>query len=286
MRVLPKPTDNSGDVFIECIEIVRNANLKLRLTATRHLIEEATTELEAKVTTGELHTVVRETLVNGNVTSKELEDVYTHRMAKPGTPGRKFYDKLKIAAPNGICPLCSHRIVTNIDHYLPKTKYPRLSVVPINLVPSCSDCNKSKLAGYPTTPKEETLHPYYDDIENDLWLEATVNHSTPPTIQFSVTPHGEWDELLSDRVKFHFDSLELNTLYSAQAAVELALINFRLKNIHAAVGAAGVRTHLLEGAETRNHSNINSWQAAMYRAMANDNWFCNGGFKLKPDEFP
>ncbi len=280
MRKITKPTDNSGDVFIECIEIVRNANLKARLTATRNLIEEAATELDDKVTTGELHTVIRENIVNGNVTSKELADVYTYRMAKQGTPGRKIYDKLKIAAPYGICPLCSHRIVTTIDHYLPKTEYPRLSVVPINLVPSCSDCNKSKLTNYPTVSEEETLHPYYDDIENDLWLQATVNHSTPPTIQFIVVPHYDWEELLSDRVKFHFDSLELNSLYSAQATVELVQINYRLLMLHDSLGAEGVRNHLIEGAETRNHANINSWQAATYRAMAADQWFCDGGFKL------
>lgn len=280
MRKLKKPTYNSGDVFFECIEIVRNANLKARLVATRKLIEEAETELEAKVTKGELHTIIREDIVNGNVSAKELADVYTYRMAKQGTPGRKIYDKLKMAAPSGICPLCCHRIVTTIDHYLPKTEYPRLSVVPINLVPSCSDCNKSKLTSYPTTSEEETIHPYFDDIENETWLKATVNHTTPPTIQFTVIPTDDWDELLADRVKFHFESLNLNSLYSAQAAVELVQINYRLQMLHASLGATGVRNHLIEGAETRNNANINSWQTAMYKAMATDQWFCSGGFRL------
>lgn len=274
------PTYNSGDVFIECLTIVRNADLRTRLTTARTLIEQAATEFDTKAKTGLLHTVVRETLVNGNVTSKELEDVYTLRMAKQGTPGRRIYDELKIAAPNGICPLCSQRIVKTIDHYLPKAEYPRLSVVPINLVPSCLDCNFSKRTRYPTAAEETTLHPYFDDIENDLWLEATVTHSAPPSIQFKVAPHYTWSKLLSDRVAFHFGSLELNALYSAQAAVELAMINLRLTKIHAALGAAGVRTHLFNGAETRSHANINSWQAAMYRAIANCDWFCEEGFRL------
>lgn len=280
MRRLPKPTNNSGDVFLECIKIVRNSNLKTRLLATRNLIEAAALELDEKVTKGELHTVIREDIVNGNVTSKELEDVYTYRMAKQGTPGRKVYDKLKIAAPYGVCPLCFHRSVTTIDHYLPKAKYPRLSVVPINLVPSCSDCNKSKLSDYPTSSEKESLHPYYDDIENDLWLKAIVNYSTPPTIQFKVTPCEDWADLLTERVKNHFESLKLNELYSTQAAVEMAQINYRLLNIYNVLGATGVRDHLLEGAETRSHANINSWQTALYSAIANDNWFCDGGFRF------
>jgi hypothetical protein len=280
MRKLNKPTNNSGDVFIECIEIVRNASLKARLTATKYLIEEAASEFEVKVTTGNLHTVAREIWVNGNVSSKELADVYTYRMAKQGSPGRSIYDKLKIAAPNGICPLCAHRTVTTIDHYLPKTEYPRLSVVPINLVPSCSDCNKVKLTSYPRASSEEPLHPYYDDIEEHLWLEATVNHSTPPTIQFDVAPHPDWDTLLCDRVKFHFDSLEINKLYASQAAVELVQINYRLRMLHQTVGAIGVKNHLIEGAETRSHANVNSWQSATYSALAADEWFCDGGFRL------
>lgn len=280
MRKLIKPTDDAGDVFIECLEIVKNANLKSRLTATKNLIIAAANEFENKVTTGQLHTINRETIVNYNVTSKELEDVYTLRMVKKGTPGRKIYDKLFISSPLGICPLCSHREVTTIDHYLPKAEYPRLSVVPINLVPCCSDCNKTKLISYPTIPEEETLHPYYDDIENDFWLAATVIHSTPPTFQFQVVPPNGWQQLLSDRVTFHFKSLLLNKLYSIHAAVELVQINKRLKTIHDTLGDEGVKKYLLEGAETRTHANINSWQAVIYRAMAADPWFCDGGFKL------
>lgn len=281
MRRLPAPLDNPGNVFIDCIDVVRNANLKARLTALRNLIVEAANELEEKVTTGQLHTIIRETIINGNVTSTELQSVYD-RMVRKETLGRKVYDKLIISSPLGICPLCSHREVTQIDHYLPKAEYPRLSVVPINLVPSCSDCNKSKLTKFPQTPEEETLHPYFDNIENDIWLTAIIIQSNPASFQFQVTPPEHWGQLLSDRVRFHFDSLSLNKLYSTQAAVELVQINFRLNNIYDVSGAAGVRQYLLEGAESRSHANLNSWQAAMYKAMAADNWFCDGGFRILP----
>ena len=144
MRSLPLPTYNPGDVYLNCIEKVRNVDLKARLTAIRNLIVQASDEFGEKVTRGQLHTIIRETLIQGNVTSAELEGVYD-RMVRKESAGRRIYDKLIIASPLGICHLCSHREVTQIDHYLPKSEYPRLSVVPINLVPSCSDCNKSKL---------------------------------------------------------------------------------------------------------------------------------------------
>ena len=66
MRRLPVPIDNPGNVFLDCIDVVRNANLKARLTAIRNLVVEAADEFEEKVTTGQLHTVVRETLINSS----------------------------------------------------------------------------------------------------------------------------------------------------------------------------------------------------------------------------
>lgn len=279
MRKLNKPTDYAGDVFIDCIETVRNPNLKARLIATKNLVIDAATEFEEKVTTGKMYTVVRESLINGNVTAKELETLYD-RMVRKGTLGRKIYDKLIIASSLGICPLCSHREVTQIDHYLPKSKYPRLSVVPINLIPSCSDCNKSKLNNYPQKADEETLHPYFDDVEDDRWLNANIIHTIPPTIEFEVISPENWSQLLHERVKYHFSSLSLNKLYSIQAAVELVQINHSLKNIYATAGMLGVKNYLVQGRESRSHANINSWQTAMYNAMAEDSWFCNGGFNI------
>jgi 5-methylcytosine-specific restriction endonuclease McrA len=279
MRKITKPTDKASDVFLDCIENLQDVNLKTRLTAVKQLIDSAANEFDNKVTKGQLHTVNRERLVNGNVTAKELEDVYTSGMVKRKA-GRKYYDKIMISAPQGICPLCSQRVVSTLDHYLPKTEYPRLSVTPINLIPSCSDCNKLKFTNYPTKPFEEPLHPYYDDIENDIWLSATIVHTTPPSVKFDIIPPNNWSQLLVDRTVFHFQSLSLGKLYSVHAGVVLAQIQRRLYKLHQDLGAVGVKKHLEEEAETTSCENLNSWQTAMYKAMAADNWFCNGGFRF------
>lgn len=280
MRRINIPQEVAADVFINCISIVRNANLKLRLTACAPLVTQAQTEFLNKVTTGRIHTIRREILVNGDVTSKELEDVYTLRMAKKSTPGRILYDKILMTAPYGICPLCSEREATTIDHYLPKTLYPRLSVVPVNLVPACKDCNTIKFNQYPRNANEETIHPYFDNIEVDSWLSASVLQTAPVTFQFFVDGPGHWEQRLVNRVKHHFKSLSLAKLYSVHAASELRQINFRLNEIHVKSGGNGVKSYLAEGAQTRSHDNINSWQAVFYRAAAADNWFCNGGFGI------
>lgn len=279
MRKLEKPEESAENVFIECISSIGNEDLKSRLTAAKDLIVEAQTELNDKITQGQVHTILREVVINQNLSAKELENVYS-RMLKKDSPGRKFYDKLLCAPSHGVCPLCSHRLVTTLDHYLPKALYPKLSVVPINLIPACTDCNRGKLTNYPRTEDEETLHPYYDNIENVIWLSARVLHTNPPTFQYEVIPPDNWSNLLGNRVKNHFKSLKIDKLYTTLAAEELSQINFRLNFLLVTAGLESVRRYLHDAEETRSHNNINSWQTAMYHAATEDIWFYSGGFKL------
>jgi len=280
MKTLDKPNISAKTTFQTCISIVKNPGLKARLTACEDLITNAETEFDSKVTTENIHTIQTEDVVNGNVTAKELEKVYTQRMAKKDVPGRDVYDKLISVPKLGICPLCSHRLVETLDHYLPKADFPRLATTPINLVPSCYTCNKSKLNSSPSKPEEATLHPYYDNIEYDEWLYAKVNQTKPLSISYFVNPPENWTDLLKERMKYHFKSLSLDKLYSIQAAVLIRGLSHRLDSIYIKLGANGVKEYLAEEAKSRYVDNKNSWQTVFYLAVSKDEWFCNGGFKI------
>lgn len=280
MKTVIKPNINAKDTFLTCISIVRNTDLKNRLNACENLIVQAEAEFDSKISKGDIYNIQSEKVVNGNVYAKELERVYTQRMVKKDTPGRIIYDKLFSAPKFGVCPLCSHRLVETLDHYLPKTEFPRLATTPINLIPSCFPCNKSKLTSVPTRPEEETLHPYYDNIEDDEWLSAKVNQTNPPTITYFVLPPDYWSDLLKERVRFHFESFSLNSLYKTEAAGLMRGLNKRLGNIFNSLGSNGVRKYLKEESESRYVNDKNSWQTAFYVATSNSEWFCNGGFKI------
>lgn len=44
-----------------------------------------------------------------------------------------------------LCPYCGERMrAVDLDHFLPKSQYPLLSIYSSNLVPSCVECNKEK----------------------------------------------------------------------------------------------------------------------------------------------
>jgi hypothetical protein len=280
MRKIDKPTLTAAVVFPICVSTVGNAAFRGRLTACQTLVNDAENEFDNKITKGLIHTILPETLVNGNVTNIDLKKLYTGQMvAKP--QGRVYYDQLLMSAPQGLCPLCSHGEATTLDHYLPKTKFPRLSTVPINLVPACKDCNTGKLADSPSGPTDETLHPYYDNIENVKWLSADVNKTQPVSLTFRVSVHSTWDALLSARVVSHLDCFNLNILYASQAGRRLSGMKFNLENIFSSPeGAAGVKKYLTAEAASYEHVNLNSWESAMYRSLSEDDWFCAGGFRF------
>ncbi len=88
--------------------------------------------------------LTREKTVGGQVTIDEMKSLYATGMSASSGAARRYYDEIVNAAPNRICPLCGVGTVTTLDHHLPQSKYPDYVLVPANLVPSCSDCNKTK----------------------------------------------------------------------------------------------------------------------------------------------
>jgi hypothetical protein len=280
MRKLDKPPHNPGEVFLTCISRVRNQELKARLEAVQSHIAAAATAFDTAAATAQLHTIPTETTVGerGHVTKDEMVAVYELRMVPKDSPGRSIYDEIITAPIHGRCPLCGHRDVTTLDHHLPKAHFPSLAVVPSNLVPSCSVCNKVKLEVAPRSQEEQTLHPYYDNVESDRWLEATVIENRPVALIFEARSPITWNNLKALRTAHHFSVFKLGSLYASQAADELLNIRQYLINLHSKAGAEGIRQHLTEMCLSHEAVNLNSWQSAAYRALSSSQWYCEGGF--------
>ena len=277
MLKLDCPAYSAEDAFASCISRVRVPALKTRLTAAKLAIVDASDAYEVAGAAQALHQIVREPLVNGNVTTAEMEAVYTNRMAKQTGPGRLIYDDI-FAAAKGRCPLCAHRTVTTLDHHLPKALYPALAVTPLNLVPSCTDCNKAKLARIPHNAEDVSIHPYFDNLGDERWLFAEVIEVSPASLRFRAEPPATLDALLAERLRRHFRGLNLSALYGSEAAEELLNIRYMLSSLQASGGERFVRAYLDEHAESCLAGRLNGWRGAAYEAWATSDWFCEGGF--------
>ncbi|MBF0116631.1 MAG: HNH endonuclease [Magnetococcales bacterium] len=280
MLTLDMPKHTASDTFTTCISRISNSVLKLRLKAAIQTILDESKAFENAAKHHMLHKIIAQAIVTPDITTEEMKKVYTDRMAKANSPGRSIYDDIIGAAPQGRCPLCGQRTVSTLDHVLPKAHYPVLAVTPSNLVPACMDCNKAKLATLPQRAEEVALHPYYDDLGRDRWLFAEVIQTHPTALRYKIIPPVSWDNILTARVENHFRSLGLRRFYSSQSAVELSNIVYQLRRIHYYSGSQEVKKYLIESADSRENSNTNSWQTAAYRAWAENDWFCQGGFGL------
>ncbi|WP_306320513.1 MULTISPECIES: HNH endonuclease [unclassified Streptomyces] len=266
---------------------MRDKELKASFTEAVDFIEDASARFAEHSERSEVHTLEPMSFrpedsglgVALKITSQDLsKGLYEQRMAKVGAPGRRIYDRIKLGSANDVCPLCGIRKVSTLDHYLPRVDFSALAVTPLNLIPACFECNKIKHQKRPMEAAEQTFNPYVDDVTDARWLVATTYESTPATVHFSVgTPSG-WDSTLIARARYHFEVFRLGELYSHHAVTEISRIRGTLRQMFRLLGSSGVREHLKGCEESAREHDVNDWKAVMFSALAENDWYCSGGF--------
>jgi hypothetical protein len=281
VRSLPRPAYSARSVLELCSSSIRDADLAQRLQLVSAAIDEAEANYLGHAESASFSAIPTANDVANIVAGHEMKTLYKGTFSRKGSRVRPIYDELKAAREtHGICPLCGQRDVSTLDHYLAQSLHPSLTVTPINLVPACAPCNKAKLDRQPATVGEQTLHPYFDEIGDMVWLKAqvVVVEQEKPALVFSVEPPEECSEVMRERLHSHFAIFGLGTLYSTHAGVELINNRLILMQMAGQVGVEGFRSHFLEQANSRRAIDPNSWQCAMYDALAASDWFCREGY--------
>jgi hypothetical protein len=276
MKRITRPTHSVRPTLDLCVSRIENDDLKARTELVADDLEAGESDYSEQANQQSLYAFEEHDQV-GQLTRDEMVSLYDDRLSKKGHPAREIYDSLRASAKFNICPLCGQRQVASLDHYLPKSSHPLFAITPINLVPCCSDCNKAKLAEVGTDAASQTFHPYFDDFDDGVWLVACVVEENPPAVLFSVASPEGWNEIKVQRATHHFSLLGLAELYGSNAAQELAQIAQCLKELLEASGRGEVQRHLEHQAASRCANSRNSWQAAMYAALARSEWFCRSG---------
>jgi len=281
MRSLPLPTDTLADVFALCLGDTADPDLHARLVAITANLATVGAAYQANALAASLNIIPRVQSV-GAVTKPELTGLYQAHLSKPKGAARSVYDRIRNAAPNNRCPLCGVGNVAHCDHHLPKSRYPDLSILPINLVPACHFCNYKKREKYPATAGQQTFHPYFDQhLLNDAWVRATLNPGPPPVLVFDTSPPPVWPAIDHDRVRRHFDACGLAITFTTNANDELPILRDRLI-LQASRGGAAAVQQFLDDERDIYLIRPNSWQYATYRTLAANAWFVNGGYLTIP----
>lgn len=281
MRCIPLPIDVFPDVFELCLDATEDASLQSRLTSIRATLAATNGGYQLHATQATLHLIPR-VLSVGPVTKDELKDLYDTHLSKASGVARSVYGRIRNAVPNNRCPLCGVGSVAHCDHHLPKSKYPDLAILPMNLVPACHFCNDKKRAKFPVNAGQQTFHPYFDQhLLLDAWVCATLNSGPPPVLVFSTQPPAMWPAQDKARVQRHFDACGLGITFTTNANDELPIIRDRLIMQANHGGVAAVQQFLNEERDLHSQR-LNSWQHAAYRELASNAWFVNGGYLTIP----
>jgi hypothetical protein len=183
------------------------------------------------------------------------------------------------------CPFCGIGESSTLDHYLPKEKYAEFAIMSRNLVPCCSPCNtrKSQSVVDEGTDVRRFLHPYYDIIPvvPFVHVDVTVSHDVL-ALSYSVVRPATMARHTYLHLRSHFSRLGLADRYRLMSLEHLRDRYRALARFYGpAENAERVADELNQDAEDFSEKQgANHWRAVLYRALAADSDFCDGGFEV------
>ncbi|WP_154067027.1 HNH endonuclease signature motif containing protein [Pseudomonas sp. CC6-YY-74] len=189
-----------------------------------------------------------------------------------------YRDRLKLTAE--ICPYCGFGAITDLDHHLPRSKFKAHAIYAKNLIPCCQPCNNLKRAKAGDKPEGQFSHVYFGQrpVEPFLIAEAVVQR-TGLVVTFSLERTATLDPNEFARLKFQFDTLDLNVRYKAPINTYLGTLRTSIE-IFASAGTPALKEFLKKSYITsRRDFGPNHWQSALLKCLAESEEFCGGGFQ-------
>lgn len=283
MKRLKKPNLDPTVVYQACMDGVSDPGLLARFDVSKTAFDALALQYDTYAAANQLYKFVPsdhakpQQLVFAGLAKCELMDLYSMHMVGDSA-GRAYYDELITLPPNGKCPYCWFGQVSTLDHFLAKSRYPAFAVLPANLVPSCTDCNKGKGSSV-LVEAEQIPHPYFAEaaIETDAWLFAEIVATSPATAGFSVRVPNTWPPDLGLRVRNYFEDLELAKRFAIEAASEIVSVGDMFKELPSPEMRKAI---VAAAAKTERQHRTNSWRAALYEALAASAWFVGGGYAV------
>ncbi len=278
MIAMSHPSLSASSVYRDCVSSIVDAAARIRFSTIAPAVDAASAALATAGQADTLHQIAVATEVTYGgcrVTKKELAELYSSGLVGEESQARTHYDHIRNSSV--LCPYCDDGVVSELDHALPKSRYPALAVTPLNLVPVCKDCNDTKKGLVPKSASERFMHPYFDNASSFKWLDATVDRAYGLAVKFSVTTVPGMPTALNERLAYHFKKLALGSRYSVRAATALAELRHDCETIRQRSGPTSLSQDLLQRAKSCEHRHLNCWRAAVYRALAGDHAYCAMG---------
>ncbi len=281
MMPLNQPAYEFGATLDQCVAgITGNAGLRQRLLDSKPSLESEGEQYLRHAQHQTWHTVPplandfdeNSPLVQF-LAKADLVKMYEQYFVPEEKPARHIYDSLMNSALEK-CPFCGGiGTPRNLDHFLPKSRYPQYSVFPQNLVPACRDCNMDgKGQEFALTREDQIIQPYLDGSHffEEQWVFATFRRERGEefgVFEYYVLPPDDWSACDKERASRHFAKFALAERYATKAAEHHRTVLLQIERMtEVGLAEAEINAVLLEpGADASPF--VNHWQTAMYQAL-------------------
>jgi hypothetical protein len=273
MKRMPEPSVTYAEALGACREGIDNAApIATKLDESVADLNTVANHYRATATLGQLYTIAciigDDPLVVSNLKKSELIKLYEYYF-RDKKPGRDLYDKI-LASANEQCPFCGGiGRPRNLDHYVPKAHFPQFSVLPINLIPSCRDCNMDgKGQAYATSAEMQILHPimeaqHFFDTQWVFGEYTSAVGSDPSFITYYVDPPDHWNDIDKARVRQHFKIFDIAKRYSIQTAPSLVDVEAVIETLKRIDPHVDFKAIVLQPV-INQLSFLNHWKRVMY----------------------
>lgn len=178
------------------------------------------------------------------------------------------------------CPLCGIEATTDLDHYLPESKYHCLSIYSKNLIPTCHKCNNKKRTAV-VINGVGFLHLYYfQEPEEVFFIAKTAMINSALTISFSIEHIAGFSQGIYDSLCFQMERINLNNRLVAEANDFLGGMFVPFEMTFNSSGKEGLRALLKSTRDNYTlRFGLNHWKRALIDSLSMNEEFLNGGFK-------
>ena len=175
----------------------------------------------------------------------------------------------------GTCQYCGIGKPQSFDHYLPISEYPEFSVLAINLIPCCTDCNGKKRSYWKENGNRGIINFYLDNIPNEQFLFAEVELVNGiPTLKFKIENINVIDPVFYAIVEKHYSRLGLIKLYTDESPDYLGELIRILKNYVDDWSVESLSSKLLNDSNQMEiQFGKNYWRAVISKALSESNDF-------------
>lgn len=287
MEFLDLPPYVETQIFDTITERMHGQSQRLRFAAERSALRGQAVSYLTHGNARSLPQLAQPAYEPANVTNEDLQDLFER--LKKNTRPRRLYDELIARSQMSRCPYCSDRPPSTLDHYLGKSAFAAFTVLGTNLVPACPECNNAKGAYESSNAGTigATLHPYFDNVSNVRWLRARINDVRGrPVARFFVDGAGIPTIDLRHRAATHLKALNLKKYFKIKAGQEIGGLNQRLAPLLATDGRNAVENELHKQADQRSRNRLNSWERALFEALAEDSWYLDVYLPTVPLDTP